>query len=927
MDNNNKKFGVELDLTTQSFMKKLEEVSNKAKSVGGNIKNNFLAGFRIGADTSEIDAKLDELQAKAVNIGKNGGINIPINFDKNYNLMNPEETYNKLDFFPDGSKTKELQEIIAEINNLKAELDASSSAAGQLGDFASEVADRFNEAKQEAQEMKDAIKDAGGGSVAKGLFSKGAGMLGSGLGAVGNTIKKGASGIFGLASKGIGSFLNKGKDIKSVIGGSFDKSIGSVKRFALSLVGIRTIWSFITSQAKNYISQNEELQAKTQVMSAGFQQLLAPAINAVVSALSYAMSYVAAFIKMFTGVDIIAKGMKSVADSSKKTASGMGSAAKGANSLKGSLSGLDEVTNIAQDDDSSSSGGGSGVDLSKAKFPTVDVSNFDFANLGTDIAKKLNEAMDKIPWDSIKKKAQDIGVKFASFFNNFNKEFHWDALGNTIAQGFNTALNLAYGFVSTFDFRQFGAGIGQLFYNSLHNIDWVMLGQTVSLGLEGIFDSVSGFFQNVDWGQLARDIEKGLASIDYAGIAQSFFESLGSALGGLASFVGQIIVDAWTGIKSYFKTWIDNAKEQGGNVIDGLLLGIGNAILDIGKWIWDNIFKPFIDGFEKAFDIHSPSKVMEEQGNFIMEGLFNGMSALIDKIVEIFTTIKDGIKEKIKEIKNKISEKVEDIKKDWSEKWNTVKETTKVTWDYIGDNVSTKISNVKESISNKVQEIKDNWSAKWDEIGTKVVNVWDTMKANVGEKIESFKEKVGEKVDKVKERIKGALNLASSAKTWAHDMMDGFRKGIDEKIEWVKKGANNIANAIKKILHFSTPDEGPLKDYMTWMPDMVKGLSDSLNDSTPRLIKVTDSIADKMSASLNNYSIPNYAGGLSTNGNITRSSNNDINPNEETNSLLRDLIDVIENKSTDAYLDGKKITDTVISNIHSRERIMGRSVI
>jgi hypothetical protein len=33
-----------------------------------------------------------------------------------------------------------------------------------------------------------------------------------------------------------------------------------------------------------------------------------------------------------------------------------------------------------------------------------------------------------------------------------------------------------------------------------------------------------------------------------------------------------------------------------------------------------------------------------------------------------------------------------------------------------------------------------------------------------------------------------------------------------------------VGNTIRSFLHFSRPDEGPLADYETWMPDMMDGL-------------------------------------------------------------------------------------------------------
>ena len=49
--------------------------------------------------------------------------------------------------------------------------------------------------------------------------------------------------------------------------------------------------------------------------------------------------------------------------------------------------------------------------------------------------------------------------------------------------------------------------------------------------------------------------------------------------------------------------------------------------------------------------------------------------------------------------------------------------------------------------------------------------------------------------------------------------------------------------------------------------------------------------------------------------------------NDETNSLLRTLIETIENKDSNTYLDGKLIGKTAQSYIVNQRRIMGRSVI
>lgn len=106
-----------------------------------------------------------------------------------------------------------------------------------------------------------------------------------------------------------------------------------------------------------------------------------------------------------------------------------------------------------------------------------------------------------------------------------------------------------------------------------------------------------------------------LTNIQWIAIAEKILELLGYALGSitgaLARLIGNLIAQGASEAYQYFE---DKIKEAGGNVVDGILLGILDALLGIGSWIVDNVFKPILDGFKNAFGIHSPSTVMQEQG-------------------------------------------------------------------------------------------------------------------------------------------------------------------------------------------------------------------------------------------------------------------------------------------------------------------------
>lgn len=71
-------------------------------------------------------------------------------------------------------------------------------------------------------------------------------------------------------------------------------------------------------------------------------------------------------------------------------------------------------------------------------------------------------------------------------------------------------------------------------------------------------------------------------------------------------------------------------------------------------------------------------------------------------------------------------------------------------------------------------------------------------------------------VEKIKEGIQ-SLNPIE----WGKDMLDKFIQGIKDKIGKVKEAASSVASAVKDILGFSEPKEGPLSNFHTYAPDMM----------------------------------------------------------------------------------------------------------
>lgn len=98
--------------------------------------------------------------------------------------------------------------------------------------------------------------------------------------------------------------------------------------------------------------------------------------------------------------------------------------------------------------------------------------------------------------------------------------------------------------------------------------------------------------------------------------------------------------------------------------------------------------------------------------------------------------------------------------------------------------------------------------------------------------------------------INGIKHLPKEMLNWGKDMIQGLINGIKGMISRVGDAVKGVANKIKNFLHFSRPDEGPLREYEKWMPDMIRGLTSSLDKASPSLINKVKDLASDMSDSL-----------------------------------------------------------------------------
>lgn len=143
------------------------------------------------------------------------------------------------------------------------------------------------------------------------------------------------------------------------------------------------------------------------------------------------------------------------------------------------------------------------------------------------------------------------------------------------------------------------------------------------------------------------------------GFVQHPIQALDQASAGLKQWfvgVGEWWNQKWAGFKeNWDKAWnslVDTIKnlpakflDYGKNIVQGLINGINNGIENAKKTV-GGLAKAIIDKFTTETDINSPSKVFEQFGIYIDQGLANGIAAAVPYVTAAMQGVVNAVQEK-----------------------------------------------------------------------------------------------------------------------------------------------------------------------------------------------------------------------------------------------------------------------------------------
>lgn len=258
---------------------------------------------------------------------------------------------------------------------------------------------------------------------------------------------------------------------------------------------------------------------------------------------------------------------------------------------------------------------------------------------------------------------------------------------------------------------------------------------------------------------------------------------------------------------------LEDLLSIGKALIDGLFEGIKFAIthFNVLFWLWDFVVKPIVDGVKELLGIHSPSTVFMEIGQNIVEGLFEGIKGLWEKIVTFFQEAFNNLIEWFKGLFGTITSTIAsawdsvvsglktiyDNAKNW---FNDVKEKVKRWFDDVKENVTNKLKEIWEGMSGWFKEVWDGISGWFREVFEGIANFFSDLVGKISGWFSDIGSAIRDAFEGIKGIIEGVINFVSNA----FNSFLEFIKGIFETvigfisgaIENLKTILENVGNAI-----------------------------------------------------------------------------------------------------------------------------------
>lgn len=239
-----------------------------------------------------------------------------------------------------------------------------------------------------------------------------------------------------------------------------------------------------------------------------------------------------------------------------------------------------------------------------------------------------------------------------------------------------------------------------------------------------------------------------------------------------------------------------------------------------------------------------------------LQGIWNGIKNIASGAWEL---IKNTILGPVLLLIDLVTGNFTQLKEDAQNIWNNIKNAASQIWSGIKQVVSSLALGLVNYVKTLLSGFRDTASQIWNSVKQTASNIWSNIKSSVVNTAQNLKQSAVQAFQNLVSGIRNALSslgsvvrngfqsaisfitsLPSRALQWGADFINGLKDGILSGVKKITDAVKGVADKIRSFLHFSRPDEGPLRDYESWMPDFMEGLAKGIEKSKS---VVTDAIA------------------------------------------------------------------------------------
>ena len=455
-------------------------------------------------------------------------------------------------------------------------------------------------------------------------------------------------------------------------------------------------------------------------------------------------------------------------------------------------------------------------------------------------------------WDAIKKACSAVWGGIKDFFKEHGDEIKagllaaWNVIRSVLTAVWNVIRTVAlavFGDLQEF-WRQHGEEIKNALVTAWNTIQSILVGvwnviKTVALA---VFGDLQEF-----WRQHGEEIKNALVTA---------WNTIQSILVGVWNVIKTVATTIFGGLQSFW--------QKHGEQITEALVNVWNIIKNVLTAVWTII-------------------------STIARTIFNGLKAFWDTWGNTILTAISGVWEVIKAVFSTAFNVIADLfavfaalfSGDWGALWENVKQLVSDIFGGIVNIVSTILSAVWSVISSIFTTI-------WNFISGIAQNIWNAITTAFTNILTGITTTVTNIKDAIVNGFTAAIDwiksLPAQALQWGADIINGIVDGIKGAIGAVGDAVKGVADKIKSFLGFSEPDEGPLSDFHTYMPDMIDLMSKGITAGKEKVRKALEGITGDMSVVANaNVASPRTAAAAAGTSQISKSVVQNVQINNEFN--------------------------------------------